>query len=112
MPTTQRHRAVIFSDIGSTSNKFLWTLSILTIPGREHFLQQLLSSLNQQKFHSNALITVVYNTIDMFHQVMSTELGSQFAMLRLFFLWRFISINVIQVLWVDETSSSIFVKHR
>lgn len=43
------------------SRPMLWTLSILTIPGREQYLIHLLQSLNEQEFYNAACITVVYN---------------------------------------------------
>jgi len=45
----------------SSLPRALWTISILTIPGREYYLQNLLRSLNEQEFYNGAVITVVYN---------------------------------------------------
>ena len=45
----------------TVSTHALWTMSILTIPGREAYLHNLLRSLNEQEFYNEAVITVVYN---------------------------------------------------
>ncbi len=45
----------------ANNRRALWTLSILTIPGRERYLENLVRSLNEQEFYNNAVIVVVYN---------------------------------------------------
>ena len=42
-------------------NRQRWTISMLTIPGREEYLQRLLSSLGEARADRNAQIDVVYN---------------------------------------------------
>jgi hypothetical protein len=49
------------SDNALHISRALWTISILTIPGREQYLQRLIESINTLMLHEQAVITVVYN---------------------------------------------------
>lgn len=44
-----------------SSAKYLWTISILTIPGREEYCRRLIASINETPFPSPVQIAVVYN---------------------------------------------------
>lgn len=44
-----------------SSAKYLWTITVLTIPGREKYCKQLIESLNETPLTSPAQIAVIYN---------------------------------------------------
>ncbi len=42
-------------------SKYLWTITILTIPGRENYCKQLIESINNTSFKDHLQIAVIYN---------------------------------------------------
>jgi glycosyltransferase involved in cell wall biosynthesis len=43
------------------ASKYLWTITILTIPGRERYCKQLIESINNTPLHASVQIAVIYN---------------------------------------------------